>query len=44
MRLPEAQLVKPGMEKEPKRFEHLDVYKLVLKPDVREGQNVIGPK
>ena len=44
MRLPEAHLWKAAMEKELKRLQDLNVYKLVPKSDVPEGQNVIGSK
>ena len=44
MRLPGAHLWKAVMEKELKRLQELNVYKLVPKSDVPEGQNVIGSK
>ena len=44
MRLPEARLWKAAMEKELKGLQDLNVYKLVPKSDVPEGQNVIGSK
>ena len=44
MRLPEAHLWKAAMEKELYRPQDLNVYKLVPKPDVPEGKNVIGSK
>ena len=44
MRLPEAHLSKAAMEKELKGLQDLNVYRLVPKSDVPEGQNVIGSK